>query len=643
MLIKKELKKIPNCDCPEFTVKEIEKCKHIVAVKIVDVKNCGEILVADYFSTEGFNLQARFFCDKTNYITYIPTKDEWNTKALTTQFEGEVDIPCKEYDEDLVSDFLEISKPNWRQGYYINWQAYPGVHGILSEFIRQKGEAKAIRARYNKANFMKRCFDMLPKKYPAKVTDFLDDVAYKTTYIFFGNLDNKRKRKAICGHCGKTFSVSEDVKHKHETECPKCHKKAVYYAKRYSPKKESITLCIPSKYDNQLIFEWFKVGREYCGTKPVFEFESIARTFYLNNKGKPKIKSYGISCAPYYWGSHWADWGSNPVYRKAYVYTNDFKSIFGDRYYNINLYEVLKKQEYPIDFIALLDNLKNYPVTEYLCKKGLLMFASDYRINSDININGRSFEEVFDVRPNYYRMFVEKGVTLNEYYTIKHCKEFVTNEVFERYRMHELHEGIDTELLQYMTLSKLMNYMDKQLAENGYEINRSKIWLRDYIFMNIELGVQINKSIMFPSDIKKSHDLLLTRYKIVHAEIIEKESKEALQLVNEFFTEYSDDKFMIKIPKSRKDFVVEGEELHHCVGSDRYYTNHIKGNNMIFFIRQVDCPEKAYYTAEIDMHKFVVLQLYGMNDCKATKEVKNFTTEFAKWLKHSKSVMKKAS
>ena len=66
------------------------------------------------------------------------------------------------------------------------------------------------------------------------------------------------------------------------------------------------------------------------------------------------------------------------------------------------------------------------------------------------------------------------------------------------------------------------------------------------------------------------------------------------------------------------------------MGGDSYYQNHIKGSRMIFFIRHVTEPDTPYYTAEIDMVTFNVLQCYGFGDKAAPKEINKFIKDFAR-------------
>ena len=79
------------------------------------------------------------------------------------------------------------------------------------------------------------------------------------------------------------------------------------------------------------------------------------------------------------------------------------------------------------------------------------------------------------------------------------------------------------------------------------------------------------------------------------------------------------------------DFYLEGNALNHCVGSQsHYFENHMKGTQMIFFIREVSAPDKPYFTMEADMRSKTILQLYGFGDSSAPKEVRRFAEAFLK-------------
>lgn len=73
----------------------------------------------------------------------------------------------------------------------------------------------------------------------------------------------------------------------------------------------------------------------------------------------------------------------------------------------------------------------------------------------------------------------------------------------------------------------------------------------------------------------------------------------------------------------------EGKALDHCVAT--YKGKHAEGKTAIFFIRRASSPEAPWYTLELDLKDFTVLQNRGKCNCDRTKAVEDFE---AAWLEH---------
>lgn len=645
MLIKAELKKVPSCECPTFSKKELKEVQYIAAAKVVEVDRCGEILVVDYYSSKDKKLQVRFFSDGKNYISYITDEDKWSKVTIANLINGE----CKsiETHRKLAARFLGLSDYVGKYSVWIGNKSVEGMKAVCSRFIANISQEQSRKASNRKYEKMQSHFSMFSKSYNGKLDSFCEAKVFNTSYIFFSNLDEKRKRKAVCTHCGKHFTLSADIKHKQVGECPKCKHKIRYYAVRYHKSvKDTSTVCYLSKVDNQLLADFLTVTRtsdNLGGLK--YEYEPFARTLYLNEKGEEKIYSYGLRSIPWY-GYVWCDWGKRPVYREAFTYTENLNDIFGQKYYNVDLKAVITAEKHPFDFIKLLDNLKENPCCEYLCKIGLTKLASQLEIG-DYNPRGKSFSEVLGITSQYIPMYRDMAITAKEHRAVRNADVFVTHEWIEKYRDigAKLGDYFDiTEMLEKMSLNKFYKYLISQKAIHcETNLNQIATWFRDYIRMSEQLDVKLDKRNLYPADIKKAHDTIQKRLYEVQKTMKDIASKAALELANNFFKGYEKDGFTVLMPHDRQDFIREGQELSHCVGQERYYKNHISGEKMIFFIRKADKPGKAYFTAEINMVTFSVIQLYGYGDCLPPANVRKFTREFALWLKSETKKLRKAS
>ena len=108
-------------------------------------------------------------------------------------------------------------------------------------------------------------------------------------------------------------------------------------------------------------------------------------------------------------------------------------------------------------------------------------------------------------------------------------------------------------------------------------------------------------------------------------------------------TEYEKGGFCIVLPQLRSDLITEGQSLNHCVGGEGYYKRHISGTQMIFFVRKVEDRGKPFFTMELNMETYRIMQLYGFGDCSAPKEVKQFAEGFAKKLASAARVERRSA
>ncbi|MBO0444307.1 PcfJ domain-containing protein [Vagococcus fluvialis] len=140
-----------------------------------------------------------------------------------------------------------------------------------------------------------------------------------------------------------------------------------------------------------------------------------------------------------------------------------------------------------------------------------------------------------------------------------------------------------------ISLNKFINYFKK----NNFSID----YYLDYIYMLQELGTPLKSDlVIFPKDIKKAHDDLVSVIGKLERELEEKAYQKQLPKIRKYEQEI--DEFMFLVPKDLQEIVNEGNALHHCVGGKHYLDNHTKGNTNIIFIRQKDEVEKPYFTLE---------------------------------------------
>lgn len=641
MLIKKELLSVPPAPKP----KGKRYSSYIPVAQVVDLPKSGRTLVVDYW--EGKNLFARFFCDGKNYSVYRVIKGTWGS-GYPIPGSGGYYCPCVERvpeTDSVCNDFFQ------EDGY----KCKSGVEEV-NYFIYRKASEQRERAKDNLIALMKRHMAMFPA-YPENLKDYCQEQVFQKQYIFLSTKDKKGVRTARCSHCGKKFPITETAMSGRETTCPVCHVKAVYrgmWIKSDVVDREDI--CISYKVDNQLLLRWVHVERAY--TWPDFKenyfFDDFAYSLYLEAHGQPRIYTYKYFKSPY---AYDAEWHRLPLGStcdaSSYIYTDNLDEVFGERIYNVNLKAGLAGKNLKLQFVQLLNELKNDPKAEYLFKLGLPILATHARaIKGNPDGNG-VFQQQVGISKQYLPMLREMNVTQSEVKVIKESGEWVTPELLQRYRNFGAGKiyWLD-EVARETGLSKALNYFEKQRTLHP-RVSAEKLVTeyRDYLNMSHALRVDMShKSVRFPADIVEAHQRITERY---NAALDEIKMREAEKLnagfnarANELYaamelTGFQKDGFCIVLPQKRTDLIAEGQSLNHCVGGDNYAKSHLGGQRMIFFVRRMAEPDKPYFTMQMDVTTWSILQLYGFADCSAPKEVRAFANAFAQFM-HNKKARKTA-
>lgn len=183
------------------------------------------------------------------------------------------------------------------------------------------------------------------------------------------------------------------------------------------------------------------------------------------------------------------------------------------------------------------------------------------------------------------------------------------------------------------TLLKAKQYELLKMG-NSYRLNtywatfkiciRNKYYPKDYtIYMDYLYLLQYfnrdlrNAKYVCPKDLKKVHDHLVAKKRIIQKKREIEEQKRRAEIDNEFYTKekakYFDLKFtngpLVIIPlKSVQEFIEEGDKLKHCVFTNKYY-NIV--NSLILSARIENEPIE---TIEIDLKTLKITQSRGLQN-----------------------------
>ncbi|MDU2063756.1 MAG: PcfJ domain-containing protein [Sporomusaceae bacterium] len=630
MLVKSELSEIPVLAYPHLSKDDVKNYSFVGTVQVVKLPHCGKILVADVFDKKSRDLKLRFFSDGKNALicNEWPTKI-WLMKLLDSVLGYGSYLGIVSTDEDA-----EIAR-NFLGGYS---RALGSIlNGFISNIYSEKSQ-KAMERKYAK---MQEHFAMYPD-YPADLPNYCEQHVFNYSYIFMDKLI-KGKRHCVCAHCKKQFTMNKGKKSGDIDTCPKC---GITIRYRGAWVKSTITnkakICIAHKFEGQLLLRWTNVERTFLNGSPKYQysFDDYYYNLYLHSSSGPVIYAYSYQSSMS-WGWNWFRKRNGEVnYSQTHVYSNNITEVFGQTYYHVNLVEGLRGAG-ELSFVRLLDNLKNIPSAEYLFKLGLTQIAATSSFYVE-KLCGKSFSDVLGVSKQYLPLYRKFNITRFEHEIVKSSRTWVAEESFAKFRTLKFdgHSDDIIDLLDSMSFERFANYFTKQKQVIGQkDSSRLIIWYKDYISMSKSLGVDLSrKSIRFPSNIKIAHDVILERFNKVKHKLEDENFAQAREKLYAGMKEYAKGDYCIVFPKTRSEFIAEGQSLNHCVGGDSYYQNHLKGKRMVFFVRRTEEPSKPFFTMEIDMRQLKILQLYGYSDCTAPAEVRKFANEFLRRLSPAETV-----
>lgn len=629
MLLKKELLAIEPCKCRQVKSKGFNRyAKYAEFAQEVELPQSGHIIAVDFYGKTQ-KLFLRSFYDGKNVVSYFPVEGSWSdakpSGCLGIFSSGEcISSPGTKQ----ILKKLEASGENRR---------CKAMAEYLDDVVSEKGLKKRERAWKHENELFDALMAMLPY-YPKQLPAYCEKRVFGFTYIFIGKIQHKQ-RTAVCAHCGNVFTVDKSVKPHQHGKCPSCGEEAEYFADWVQPpreKKRRICICCKSK--GNLILRWAKIQRYFDGHQTRYDFDDYFLNFYICSSKKNTLYAYHwINNMGY---CSWARLRNGIENVEAtYLYTSNLRQIFGRNMYGVDLAEELRGCENKISITRMLDSLKNIPQAKYFLHMGLRrltqdMWDSPYTVRNDYV--GKTFAEVFGVRAQYLPLYRKYDVTMPEHMTIKACGAWVDEDMFLKMREMEVSEYDITRndgfLKTAATIKKSINYLYKQFKQHkGQLFGQLADYWHDYLKMSVMLKVDIsNKQVKFPKNIIDAHNILSVRTAAIKNRAQAEKAKKAFQTIYIGIPTYCTQKYQVVFPQSEADFLREGQQLHHCVGNGTYFKRHIEGINMIFFIRKAAEPDKPFFTAEVNVEKRAIIQLYGDHDCQAPKEIRSFVEQFAK-------------
>lgn len=340
--------------------------------------------------------------------------------------------------------------------------------------------------------------------------------------------------------------------------------------------------------------------------------------------------------------------------------------------------------------VALMQIYARYPQTEMLIKAGLASVVADIAngvsYKRAINLDGQTPAEILRTDTNraaeilrYFKQHSNLGALDKINFFRKLSKispkikfEF-SAEMYDKYigtgrftyggrtEYNNRHSIIAILKATGLTMVKLNNYIDKQIEADPSDCCHAAYFIKpvfericgsyiDYIWQCRQLGYDLTDSIVNrPKNLEAAHGRNSDALRTIEAEKAAKAKADLLKFYQELYEKlcekysYTDDKYMVVVPKNADEIVAEGAAQRNCVAG--YAERHIKGQTTILFLRYVSDPCKSFGTLEVkvnSMGKTYFCQAYAKRNTQLPDDAKKFLDKWLKAVNAKKKITKKS-
>lgn len=394
------------------------------------------------------------------------------------------------------------------------------------------------------------------------------------------------------------------------------------------------------------------------------------------HSGKCFIKDIAL----HYIAGYITGWHTEGLSRTQKFYENGLWGEYEDKYFNIGApvinkdylarfpeYKYSQIENYHAwNILHYLRLYEKYPQMELMMKFGLSRFVMHKTILQKTSKDKRFAkwliahrEEITAYRYKLYANALIRAYAKNV--SIKEAQRYLNlkNNIIRESRLKavgKLFKGDKAieQLISYLTIKNINVYT-----------------YADYIsacnYLRIDLSEEKN---LMPHDFKRWHDERIEQQRILQEEEyrkwrIEQEKRQAeyarqraaeerkrqqelntleanfLKVVKRFakLQNCEQGDYIIVLAKTPGELIIEGQQLHHCVGGLNYRLRMSKAESLIFFVRETAEPDKPFVTVEYSPQKQQILQCYGDHDIPPADSVKHFVNEI--WLPHANKITNK--
>lgn len=450
---------------------------------------------------------------------------------------------------------------------------------------------------------------------------------------------------AVCTSCGEWIDNIDMLKgaHGEETVCPHCMEDVTALSKGRGRigRTEYFRLLLLNRREKTVYGTLWEYTVDFTMMGPPRLSRWLSAVYTANAKERHYYKHYPT------WFCNEERWEERKTFRiphPVHAANGPMSKFIYTWCRTDNLEEVFKKSDMRYMWIdGYVQNLPPEEMIQYI-RHGLMHRSVELLLKAGftdlvwekisqepcggVNWQGKTLQRILKLPPRHVKMMQRLNPTPVKLRTFQSMTEserdaasLKTVRIITDYCTHRNLDQLREKVEEYIPFRKWIQYMNEQAGERIY----ADTWI-DYIRMCRSIGVDLRrKRNLLPEDLRTAHDMAVATW---HEQKDEKMNEGIREMART--DTFSLGELTILPADSQKKLSQESAALNHCVKT--YGRKIASGKCWIWFIRKTENPETPYYTMETDTDGNM-RQCRGDHNKDATPEVKQFATEFERFLK----------
>lgn len=517
--------------------------------------------------------------------------------------------------------------------------------------IRKQRAADAVDKKMKEVPSLPKSFDAWIDRWPL----------LQSRYGYYKRV-GKNDAECFCTHCKGDFFMRKTLAsplpaHNAKGRCPLCKSEITFKARGKTTKlfdNTDISILQRTKNDDMLL-RFFYLTRDFLShyRSPETSYEEKGRLFFSADgqilaqfkygwsakthrigwyptkdtlTGDPKHIKFTIKIGMYQ--EVWNVW-----FRLSYLYHYNLHAMLTRLNLSYDIKQMVKGHS--IDVTSCILRSMVYPFAPSLHRIGLSQVREDL-LNNYINplpsVTSGPLHVRWGVPKDFLRYVESQGLGIKAINIMASLNLPHKMEEFLWFYQNGFESETLNMLCRFTTSHKIKKYVSRQIAnyDVGYcgygeskEHHVAKLW-KDYLEMCETLGYDRSKNaVLFPKNVRDEHDKLVQLVKVTYDPEVDAAIQKLYPVLEASYL-LQDQDYLIRPPRDFDEFVQEGVSLLHCVCTNGFYKGHIKGTNLIFFIRSTKDPKRPFCTLEYGTKTQSIRQLQGYRDKGVPKEVRLF-------------------